>query len=157
MGKNPLVTLCSDAPVSTKPSSVSSVTIHYNWKFWAFVILCKVAPLQWSIVRHFCWIFTSFHLWPEKAKNHQLFPLPYTNILLYIVTYFTVPIPHLLKKLASHVLQNMFVITCTSLQFAPVSHIDPELCSQKTVESGTSWWVHTTVFPLSFRSKNAVY
>ena len=51
-------------------------------------------------------------------------------ILLYIVTYFTVPIPHLLKKLASHVLQNMFVITCTSLQFAPVSHIDPELCSQ---------------------------
>ena len=32
-------------------------------------------------------------------------------ILLYIVTYFTVPIPHLLKKLASHVLQNMFVIT----------------------------------------------
>ena len=43
-------------------------------------------------------------------------------ILLYIVTYFTVPIPHLLKKLASHVLQNMFVITsivhlCNSPQY----------------------------------------
>ena len=81
-------------------------------------------------------------------------------ILLYIVTYFTVPIPHLLKKLASHVLQNMFVITCTSLQFAPVSHIDPELCSQNlsknTVELRTSWSV-LPYFLIQFPQQKSVY
>ena len=44
------------------------------------------------------------------------------------------------SRFAKYVCYNF---NCTSLQFAPVSHIDPELCSQNLskniVESGTSW------------------
>ena len=48
------------------------------------------------------------------------------SVAIFYSTQVTVPIPHLLKKTCKSRFANMFVITCTSLQFAPVKHNDPE-------------------------------